>query len=354
MLFSGVWQYRKPGGWLLAVFIPLLIMFGFETYTRTLYGRGLFLDAFMYANVQAPRGLMDYFDNTLIGLSFLGGCFPVALLLTPLIGGRLLKLLVSIFAVGVLALTFHSGGIGPHSFISNGVTNTSLIIQFCVFSLAGICLVMVFLKEVKTDLTHDSAFLLLWFFGVFVFVCYLNWTVNARSFILLTPAVGILLSRRIEEWTTNFSKPKKSVSLFMIGIAGLIAVATTHADYALAGSAREAAREIMSKYNSTGIVWFQGHWGFQYYMEKAEGQPVDFKRNDIRPGEIMVLPNVNSSILRPNHEFELLETMKFPNDSFMAIMSPQYSAGFYSSIWGALPYSLAISQKEVYYIYRKK
>ena len=34
MLFSGVWKYRKPGFWLLAVIIPLVAMIGFEYYTK--------------------------------------------------------------------------------------------------------------------------------------------------------------------------------------------------------------------------------------------------------------------------------------------------------------------------------
>jgi len=338
---------------LLAVFIPLVVMIGFEYYTRMLYGKGLFLEAFVYANDRTPKEISDYFDNTLIGLSFLGGCFPVALLLMPLTGGRLLRLSALIFCVGILALIFFQGNIGGHAFSSDGVFDTSLIIQFCAFSLAGICLVMACLKEISRGLNHDSAFLLLWFFGVFVFVCYLNWTINARSFILLVPVVGILLSRRLEEWGINQRNSKTIISYALIGVAGLVAVVTVQADYVWANTARLAAKNVTSKYNSLGGVWFQGHWGFQFYMERLGAHPVDFRRDKIRPGDFMVIPINNTNLAQPDNRFDLVEIMDISHDSFVATMSSDANAGFYASIWGATPYSGKKPSKERYLVYRK-
>jgi hypothetical protein len=84
-----------------------------------------------------------------------------------------------------LELSYSRGSIGGHSFIRDGGLDPGLVFQFCAFTFAGICLVVACLKEIYKGINHDSVFILLWFFGIFMFACYLNWTINARSFILL-------------------------------------------------------------------------------------------------------------------------------------------------------------------------
>ena len=351
MIFSGLWNYRRHGWWLAAVFIPSAVMLGFELYTRNLYGSGLFLEAFIYANENAPKVRENYFDTALIGLAFLGGCFPVALFLGPLHMDRLSRLLAFIFAAGVFALVFYKGGIGHHSFTRDDVTDFGLAFQFSMFSLAGFCLVLVCLRELGNGLKHDSMFLLLWFWGIFVFASYLNWTINARSFILLVPAAGILLSRQIEYGADAGGKLKNALSYAVTGLACLLAVTTVYADYAWANIARVAAQEITSKYKVPKRTFFQGHWGFQYYMEKAGALPVDYTSSDIQTSELVIVPTNNTAILKPNPVFGLLAKMEFPNKSPIATMSRPQSAGFYASNHGSLPYSFKKPSNEVYLIY---
>jgi hypothetical protein len=139
----------------------------------------------------------------------------------------------------------------------------------------------------------------------------------------------------------------------MIGAAGLLAVATMYADYAWTNTARVAARDITSKYNKFGGVWFQGHWGFQFYMERSGANPVDFSRDNIRPGDFMIIPINNTNLAQPDYRFDLVEVMEFSNNSFVATMNPDYKAGFYASIWGATPYGVKKPDKERYLVYRK-
>jgi len=353
IMFSGVWQYKKPGWWMSTISIPLVALAAFEYYTQILYGKGLFSEAFLYANERTPKAMVDYFDNTLIGLSFLGGCFPVALLLIPLSGKRLLRVVVSVFAVGTALLIYFRGSIGGHSFTSDGSLDPGLVLQFCAFSLAGICLVIACLKEVRKGVNHDSVFILLWFFGTLTFIFYLNWTINARSFILLVPVAGILLSRRLEEWMGGQGNIKRQVSYALLGVATLIAVATTYADFIWAGTARVAAKEITSKYSKMGKVWFQGHWGFQFYMEKSGASPVNFGGSDIQRGDFVVIPVNNTNLAQLNNQFNLVEVMEFPHNFFLATMSPNHNAGFYASAWGASPYVIEKPASERYLIFRK-
>lgn len=355
MIFSGVWQYRKPGLWLVAVFIPLVTMFGFEYYTHMLYGKGLFTEAFIYANDRAPKTIVNYIDNTLTGISFLGGCFPIALLLTPWTGGRLLRLASSIFATGAITvIIFHLITSSYYINANEVFFDINLIIQLCAFSLAGIFLVMACLQESSKGFNHDSIFLLLWFFGILVFVCYLNWTINARSIILLVPVVGLLLTRRFKEWGVEHRKYTSAVLYSMIVLAGLVTVTTTYADYVWANTARLAAKEITSKYNNIGAMWFQGHWGFQYYMENSGARLADTTKDDIQSGDFLIIPLNNTNTAGPTDDYDLVEVMQFSHNSYVATMNSRRGTGFYSSRWGSAPYRLMMPQKENYKIFKKR
>jgi hypothetical protein len=353
IIFSGVWRYKRPGPWLIAILIPLIVLLGYEHYGRILYGKGLFIQALIYANDAAPKSVIDYLDNSLLGLAFLGGCYPIALLVAAFSGGRALRFALPSFAILILALLFSRGEVGVHSFLSDGTVQTALIVQFAVLCLAGVCLFLFCLKEFKEGFNHDSVFLTLWLLGVFIFVCYLNWSINARSFILLVPAAGLLLSRRLENWGYSESKVRMQFSYLAIGFAGLLAVATLYAEYAWANTAKLAARDITQKYNQLGSVWFQGHWGFQFYMEKLGATPVDFRRSNIRTGEFMVVPLNNTGVVKPANGFDLVETREYSHYSIIAIMSPAGSSGFYASAFGPLPYSFEKPLSEVYLIYKR-
>jgi uncharacterized membrane protein len=329
-------------------------MLGYEYYTHTLYGTGLFFEAFIFANEESSLEMVGFFDNTLIGLAFLGGCFPVALLLGPLTGGRLFKQLTFLFTMGVLALTFYQGGIGEHSFVSDDGTNFGLMIQFWIFSLAGFCLVMACIKELSNGLDHDSVFLLLWFFGIFVFASYLNWTINARSLILLVPAVGILLSRRLEQWGVVGGKLKVIIAGSMIGFASLVAVAAVYADYVWANIARTAAREITTEFDDPRRLFFQGHWGFQFYMEKAGALPMDFKSVDYKKGELVVIPMNNTSFGGLPDVFAYVGKVTYSHNSIVATMSPAGSSGFYSSKLGPVPYIFEKPRDEIYMFFQRR
>ena len=107
--------------------IPRAVLTGFEYYTKAIYGKGLFFEAFNYANKQTPKALINYFDNTLIGLSFLGGCFPVALFLVAFAGKIWTRLMVSIAAVFLVSLILLRDDIGGHLIAGDIGFNINLV-----------------------------------------------------------------------------------------------------------------------------------------------------------------------------------------------------------------------------------
>jgi hypothetical protein len=99
-------------------------------------------------------------------------------------------------------------------------------------------------------------------------------------------------------------------------------------------------------------VWFQGHWGFQHYMEAAGARAQDFKRSELRRGDLVVIP-VNNTNLRPPPERSARlvgkkTLMPFP---YVATMDQVLGAGFYSDLWGPLPFAVGRSSPEIFLLF---
>jgi hypothetical protein len=201
----------------------------------------------------------------------------------------------------------------------------------------------------------ESVFLGLWVLGTFVFAAFLNWTINARSILPLIPAVGILLARRADQLNVNITPQlQRKVALALI-LAASISLWVAKADADWANSAEQAALFIQQQTEKqSGTVWFQGHWGFQYYMQLLGGQPVDFLRNGMQQGDVLVVPDNNADAYRmPTDKFvastSLLQ-IKLPQP--ISTMRWRNGAAFYSSFYGPLPFAFGPSAIERYYLFR--
>ena len=111
-------------------------------------------------------------------------------------------------------------------------------------------------------------------------------------------------------------------------------------DLCLANSVRSAAAHLAEAVKSEpGTHWFQGHWGFQYYMHAQGGREVDVQKPDSRPGEVMVFPYNNTDVLFYSREFvEPIREVEIPACRWLATMQAEMGAGFYSAIWGPMPF----------------
>jgi len=85
LLVYSLWRDRKAGAWLAYLLIPVALMGLYEWATRALYGHGLLLDAFGYANQNEAHTLGGFLVKTLTAVSFTGGCCAIALILAALL-----------------------------------------------------------------------------------------------------------------------------------------------------------------------------------------------------------------------------------------------------------------------------
>jgi hypothetical protein len=113
-------------------------------------------------------------------------------------------------------------------------------------------------------------------------------------------------------------------------------------DLCLADATRRSAQMVAdANHGRTDNLYFEGHWGFQYYMQALGSHPFDRLTYQIHPQDVIVIPenNTNQFDIRP----DLIESstiLSTPVNSRVATMSQPLGAGFYSSLWGPLPFAV--------------
>ncbi len=351
---------RKQGKWAWFLLIPVAALAGYDWITYVLYGRGLLLNAASYAVSYQGKS----FFNFIIGLVFTGGCLISVLFYSFSIWRKKALLTGALIIAGILSLVPVRAFLEPFPgalvrFQNDTVFHWLFITQFYLFALGGASALAVTFSDLWKARDSGSLLLFLWVVGIFLFLCLLNWTINARTVLLIFPPMGILIMRAIE----RASAPGKSSARFLpqgrfFVIAPLIpsliiALTAARADYNWAGSQRSAAVSIGGSYQGQGNLWFMGHWGFQYYMEEFGGKPADFMRTVIRPGDVIVSPANNSYVL-PLFLFRgyaSIRETRIDSPGWAATMNPFAGAGFYGDkVSGPLPFIIAPVPEEKYFI----
>ncbi len=328
-------QRRTSGwSWLLYLLIPLAIVGAYEWATRALYGHGLFWEAFSYTAQNETRAPGALFLKILAALSFTGGCCAIVLICAPVIARSRSWRWGIIGSIALcLVLWFGFGS------------------QWSLFALGGLSVLALPLLDIKRQKNSEALLLLLWIFGTLLF-CLLNWTINGRSILPMMPAVAILLIRHFE----NSRVPLRRLN-WSLGAAAALSLPVSWADYRLAESARTAVQDIALKVESLpkGTIWFQGHWGFQYYAQENGWRHFDSKQPAVRSGDLIVLPVNNTNLVAiPPETVERLFTLELPVLPWISTMNQSMGAGFYSDKRGPLPFAFGSVPAEKYYILRFK
>lgn len=361
-IFSVVRQ-RRLGRWVLYLLIPAALLAGYQYWTYSLYGRGLLLDASEYAMFMNDTDPAVRVGKILVGIAFVGGCTLPAITFIPIIWSPRNLLLGGVF-VGLMGLCCRMGWINVPAAPEAHLHWTRLTVQFTLFMAGGISILALAFLDWWQRKDADSLLLMLWVLGTFAFAALLNWTVNARSVLPLIPAAGILLSRRVDAMKLLPLRVKTAALGIPLLMAGIMSLWVSRADAKLAGSARQAAEHVQAHAGADAAdLTFQGHWGFQYYMESFGFRPVELNdafRNGIvdfkdafQNGTVMVIPENNTNTHYPPRQFILSEQIVgFDADVGIVMINPAAGAGFDSSIWGPLPYALGPVPPERYAILR--
>ncbi|MBI4430262.1 MAG: glycosyltransferase family 39 protein [Candidatus Omnitrophica bacterium] len=332
--------------------IPVALLMGYHLKTTKIYGGSLLYNAAGYTHFNRRYYGFEVLERYLTGLSFLGGCLITVLFVARhLLNKDDLAASFRIFFLTLVSV-FCIKTAGLYSFDSFLNLGQPQVFQFLIFVFTGILVLLISSKAAWSNRRDPFLVLLnVWIVITFAFAAFFNWSINGRSLLPLVPPVCILAARQIEDFTASGKTRSKLPLLVLCGI--LFSFVLALADRRFADTGRDAAGAIYRKHHPyTGNVLFQGHWGFQYYMEKNGFKAMD--KNDKTPadGEIVVIPGNNTNRFPlPPDTFALCDKMEFNSFPWVTTMHHGVGAGFYSDIWGPLPFAIGTIPPESYYLY---
>lgn len=189
----------------------------------------------------------------------------------------------------------------------------------------------------------DDLFLALWLIGVAVFNLFIVFT--AVRYVLPLAAPLVLIFFRLCEKKKVFAKERARRTFYAATIAATFllsfVVACADRDYAEVYRSFTVTHEKSLRVKGR-TVWFGGHWGFQYYMERLgcvalgmTGRQPEAKDIVIKPVFPDVQPVTAEFIKRLRYRADYLYPSKIP------VRTMYEGSGFYAHGYGLLPYSIS-------------
>jgi len=347
----GVAEKRKLGGWVGALLIPLLVLGAYQWLTRYWYGHALLTEAAGFSSASHASFGFSKSAACLIALVFVGGGIANVIFLAPCLWRG--SVLAAVFGAAALI-----GGIGcgttvlHHYPILEGVGRW-LVVSQCILWIFGGVLTVFLAAEVWNRPRDPEAWLLaLWVTGTFLFTAFGNWTINGRTVLPMVPAVAILLARR---WGRS-ERHRPNASEYCLAACVLFALFVAFCDYRLAVSVRLSAEEAMARCgHGKATVWYEGHWGFQYYMDQLGAQAVTYDNFSPRTGDWLIVPVHNCCTSEPGTNAIIRRDMvSVPGPVGLTTWHGAVGAGFYSSYFGPLPFAFGLVPAEEVHIFELK
>ena len=350
LLAYSIASRQKLGRTLTALTIPIMMIGVYQWLTQDMYGHGLLQEAAGYASAVQKHSAtrIPAIAKFLIGLAFTGGCSASAVFFVPLLwpGRWFWPALGGV--LGMIWLLYYQGALGPFLLIVDGKPRWELIVQEALFCTGGICILALAGMDLRARRDAGSLLVALWIAGTFVFTAFVNWSINGRSILPMAPAVGILVMRRLDLVRGPASGTIEWRLFWPLVPAMLLGILVTFADYQGANAARTAATLAHFVRGRSGKLWFQGHWGFQYYMEALGAQCLDSKNVHCAVGDWIVQPDDNYGIFAmPPDTTRERSVLQVPACPWATTMHRLLGAGFYSNRKGPLPFTFgAVSGSE--------
>jgi len=314
--------------------IPVLFLIAWSLQNKLIYGEIQILKK------SSAVGLFFGPVKEIPLLTYIGGTFifPLSILWIAFsLGKRFVWGSVIIFTVADFLFSL-LGYPAPQNFL------------FALFISCAAILIFIIIEKTKSaGFGKDFLFLSIWFFCFFGFFASISAITAVRYLIPALPA-AVMIFAKISE-----TIPVRKVFLTVTAAAGIfLSVFISSSDYALANSYRDVARYIKINYADKN-VYFTGHLGFQYYMEKNGFLAVDSANKKYPRDSILVVPvlpvpqKIDESVL---NKARVIEERYVTTVNPFRTMSPSAQAGFHLNLYGLLPYSLSKTPLEKFTIYK--
>ncbi len=316
--------------------LPLLLWFAWYLISWFHYDRFVLTNTFRHMNKR------ETFDWGLLGLkavSFtvnVGAVFVCPLMLWGVFAGAWRTRLA--LAAGILTLL-------PFAVVVEGWYWRHVLL-LAVFFASGV-LVIWELLLLLGDSRPRVRLLALWFFGIFAACLVLYYAGSVRYVLPALPPVILAWVMRLETRVRNLYL-QRNLAWAGVVLTILWTLPPALADYEFAGVYRKAAGELVRDYQREGnTVWFTGEWGFRYYLEREGARLMRRDEISARPGDIIIKPYLASpwvTVYDGPPGTVLLEQRLVETRHPLRLLDFSSHAGFYSTGWGLLPFSLSAGE----------
>ncbi len=327
--------------------IPLLVLAGYEALTYVLYGQGLVSSSFGFADEGRGATAIPWYAWIVSGLSFTGGGIAAAAVLALFAWPKRLWLVwcaAFVLVLGVFALQENYRGLILRD--ENGV-DWAAAIHLAAFVTLGAQLLALTVWRLLSVRKPEELLLAAWIGGVLLFSTYVNWSVTARTFVPMAPAAAILAVRaaRIDDGRTVW----RYTATFA---AAVLALGVAWGDMAWSRTVRDTAILFNDGFRDNPLdVYFQGHWGFQYYADPSVMQALDVERTVLHADNVLITPKNNSVAARLPEQFRAETDVVLAGEGrWASTMLGNSGAGFYSDLFGPLPFRIGPAPAETYYV----
>jgi hypothetical protein len=190
--------------------------------------------------------------------------------------------------------------------------------------------------------------LVAWFAITAAFIVVLSPFVSVRHVLLALPPLLLLLARGAPE-----SPPRRAYAVVWGTVPLTLAVAFADARYAAVY--RDFAGEVAPEAAAAGTTtWTVGHWGWQYYAERAGLHEYDPGATVLHPGDRLIRPRIvhQQSIAPADRARLTLVGERIVRDTgvLATLRTVTNREGFYA-VWGGLPWTFTSAPLEVFEIW---
>ncbi|HTL29452.1 MAG TPA: glycosyltransferase family 39 protein [Tepidisphaeraceae bacterium] len=342
---------RRRLGWQIAsLVLPVVILVAYQFYTKHLYGHGLMTDAVGYARGHWISSPNEFIARVMICLAFVGGCMLSGAIFLPLLlSRRALAIILAFAALVAIAAIFV---IDPNRIYDDEKNmRVGYVVQLGLMAAGGIGLLWLVIDSLRRSRDRDTIFLALWVGGTFCFALFVNWAINGRTILPMAAGLAIVVARALER--NPVRAHQRLLIAIPILISGAIGVAVANADYAHAVAVRAGVAQIASTVPSgPGKLWFMGHWGFQWYMEKLGGTVFDGKTSACKKDDWIVMSLNNYGLFQmPRNKVEHVDDFAMATDPWISTSNGVAGSGFYFAGNTLLPFIVSPAPPETFIVY---
>jgi len=190
--------------------------------------------------------------------------------------------------------------------------------------------------------TEEWRLLALWAIVVPLYVITCAYWVAVRYLLPGLLPVALLATIGLERAAPT-ARSRRAIAAASLALTVLLAVLSVAAERRFARFYRDGVVEALALAPAGSRVLFDGHWGFQYYMEKRGVRALEFGVDDLASGDFVIAAEQSRALDLAEYPgvFSFVKLLEAPPGLPIVTMHRRANAGFHADVYGLLPFAFS-------------